>query len=723
MRSRTVSPWPGDRQVAASFVLSRPGSGMLAGCQAQSRSMAGQPSWAWGQASAPALLSVKAHGLQQAFVQRPVVQQQFGSRVQVIAPAAPDGPIPWPWKQAPAVSSVPVPAVRLGTPLPATPVQSQELFRLQAPGAAQISQRFPPLQLPTAASTAQQRSPAAAPAEKRAASAQPWDRRAGGDLAVAKDGAVVSAPDGVGGGSSSAARTYRFQGVPVVRLQSQQTTPSPALPTARTVLGNRAASQPGLLTVRARSVQPALLRGTHPQAPQLSVPPQPSAQASSQGSRPRVVRPGAITVPAPSPAAPMFAQKSVAVWEPVASVGQKFQPSPSPALNQRESSAPLLPSFTKSQLWAAVLAGQDRTASSECTTARTIFLHGACSAPGSVVAPSGAAGPFLAANMRPWDHVKAAKSYQLPSQEVLAALFSAATAEARATKRFVTPVATSTTSITISTSASLAATAASLAAPSTIATAATTAPASTVTSAAAAAAGPVASTGAEFAPAAEAAFAMAARVVEEASSDLAAAAVAAAGGRPGVASLQQTPNAHQHQANSPAWQVSPVLPVEALSAPASVSPVAPTPFRDLDVGRAEDRDAERNSGTARKSLVYSSTPDSGILTISSVASPLKSPSSCCSPSRMLASPRVYRSSPVRISASGRPSLQSASPAGGRSPPSGRRRRSTPPENHLSAWQQLYFNEVGRHPGTAEQFRAFVLHRGGQLPWCIARRVV
>ncbi|CAE8683984.1 unnamed protein product [Polarella glacialis] len=212
MRSRTVSPWPGDRQVAASSVLSRPGSGMLAGCQAQSRSMAGQPSWAWGQASAPALLSVKAHGLQQAFVQRPVVQQQLGSRVQVIAPAAPDGPIPWPWKQAPAVSSVPVPAVRLGTPLPATPVQSQELFRLQAPGAAQISQRFPPLQLPTAASTAQQRSPAAAPAERRAASAQPWDRRAGGDLAVAKDGAVVSAPDAVGGGSSSAARTYRFQG-------------------------------------------------------------------------------------------------------------------------------------------------------------------------------------------------------------------------------------------------------------------------------------------------------------------------------------------------------------------------------------------------------------------------------------------------------------------------------------------------------------------------------
>jgi len=39
------------------------------------------------------------------------------------------------------------------------------------------------------------------------------------------------------------------------------------------------------------------------------------------------------------------------------------------------------------------------------------------------------------------------------------------------------------------------------------------------------------------------------------------------------------------------------------------------------------------------------------------------------------------------------------------------------------WHQLYLQEVGRAPANADQFRAFVVHRGGDLPYVVARRAL
>lgn len=39
------------------------------------------------------------------------------------------------------------------------------------------------------------------------------------------------------------------------------------------------------------------------------------------------------------------------------------------------------------------------------------------------------------------------------------------------------------------------------------------------------------------------------------------------------------------------------------------------------------------------------------------------------------------------------------------------------------WRQLYLDEVGQLPDNANQFRAFVINRGGDIPYCLARRAL
>lgn len=155
---------------------------------------------------------------------------------------------------------------------------------------------------------------------------------------------------------------------------------------------------------------------------------------------------------------------------------------------------------------------------------------------------------------------------------------------------------------------------------------------------------------------------------------------------------------------SPIWQVSPVLAIEALSCP--ISPGAPS-FRDFQ--------SPGNSATPRKSLVYSTTPSSALITISSVATPLRSPGSISSPTKSHVSPTAAFRGALRH--------PQALVARISSPTSRQRRRSTPPEGSVIEWPELYIREVGRAPATAEQLRAFVINRGGQLPWCVARQYV
>lgn len=217
------------------------------------------------------------------------------------------------------------------------------------------------------------------------------------------------------------------------------------------------------------------------------------------------------------------------------------------------------------------------------------------------------------------------------------------------------------------------------------------------------------------APAAAAAAALAAKVAAEATATTTSLTAAAqAAGLPGS---QQTP---EHAAG---WQVSPVThAAEAKSGPASASPLVLTPL----LRNTWDSSPHGSGGTPRKSLVYSATPSSGgTLTISSVATPLRSPSSCCSPSRAQMSPHGFRS--TLLSTGRRSSVVVAGVASGSSPGAERRRRSSPPECSPSRlaerWHQMYVREVGRMPTTAEQLRAFVIHRGGDLPWCVARRII
>jgi len=172
-----------------------------------------------------------------------------------------------------------------------------------------------------------------------------------------------------------------------------------------------------------------------------------------------------------------------------------------------------------------------------------------------------------------------------------------------------------------------------------------------------------------------------------------------AAGKPGNPSTPISPRA---------WQVSPVLPVEAKSLPTSASPMV-----HLVARRESWAPSPGGSGTPRKSLVYSQTPSSGTVTISSVATPLRSPSSC-SPTKHATSLMSEGQASVVIG---------VAPAS--SSPATRRRRSSPPEgaNSAESWHRLYLREVGRHPATAEQLRAFVVHRGGHLPWVVARNIV
>jgi len=217
------------------------------------------------------------------------------------------------------------------------------------------------------------------------------------------------------------------------------------------------------------------------------------------------------------------------------------------------------------------------------------------------------------------------------------------------------------------------------------------------------------------------------------------------------------------------------------------------------------RDGDCSPGTPRRSLVYTPTPSSGMLTITSVATPLRTPTSVGTPYTIerttFASPRRPRSlSPITPHASlgggGRSPtygrrvsweayVQQASqrPSGGGSPlagatgfgrrSSGGRSRassgspSPPPPRRVPAapapagggsgrfafpdanacpswgsidptrstssgpdanwsvleWHRQYLEEVGRQPTSADQFRAFVINRGGELPYCVARRAV
>lgn len=220
------------------------------------------------------------------------------------------------------------------------------------------------------------------------------------------------------------------------------------------------------------------------------------------------------------------------------------------------------------------------------------------------------------------------------------------------------------------------------------------------------------------APAAAAAVALAAKVAAEATAT--SASLTAAAHAVGLPGPQQTPEHAAGCLQSPRWQVSPVTHAEALlSGPASASPLVPTPLWR----NTWDSSPHGSGGTPRKSLVYSATPSSGTVTISSVATPLRSPSSCCSPSRMQMSPHGFRT--TLLSTGRRPSVVVAAAALGSSPGAERRRRSSPPECSRLAerWHQMYVREVGRMPTTAEQLRAFVIHRGGDLPWCVARRII
>jgi len=195
---------------------------------------------------------------------------------------------------------------------------------------------------------------------------------------------------------------------------------------------------------------------------------------------------------------------------------------------------------------------------------------------------------------------------------------------------------------------------------------------------------------------------------------------------------------------------------------------------------------ENSPSSPCQSLDYTPTASSlkSLLTISSVATPLRTPASSIanmSPSRISAvmsprtpwsqarhsiagrlsiagrsplagSPSLGGCSPTRPSPT-RPSLGGCSPTRGhcsppgvpprsptrgpcspsrssprkslpRSPP---RRKSGPRASNGWArameWQQLYLQEVGRLPDNANQFRAFVLNRGGELPWSVARRAL
>lgn len=139
---------------------------------------------------------------------------------------------------------------------------------------------------------------------------------------------------------------------------------------------------------------------------------------------------------------------------------------------------------------------------------------------------------------------------------------------------------------------------------------------------------------------------------------------------------------------------------------------------------------ENSPGTTRRSLVYTPTASStkSFLTITSVATPLRTPTSAAnmSPSRILAmmSPRTPWSA-ARSSNAGRSPLASAgsptrSPIRRRSSRCGRRSSAG---QRAMEWRQLYLEEVGRLPANANQFRAFVLNRGGELPYCVARRAL
>lgn len=135
------------------------------------------------------------------------------------------------------------------------------------------------------------------------------------------------------------------------------------------------------------------------------------------------------------------------------------------------------------------------------------------------------------------------------------------------------------------------------------------------------------------------------------------------------------------------------------------------------------RDGDLSPGTPRRSLVYTSTTSSGMLTITSVATPLRTPVSVMSPSRMHSPTKgwsfVVRSPRAADASQRSPTRQQRLSAG---------TVSLCTLNGLAAgqvvdWHMLYLREVGRHPVSADQFRAFVLNRGGHLPYCVARRVV
>lgn len=113
--------------------------------------------------------------------------------------------------------------------------------------------------------------------------------------------------------------------------------------------------------------------------------------------------------------------------------------------------------------------------------------------------------------------------------------------------------------------------------------------------------------------------------------------------------------------------------------------------------RLPTQDGPLSPGTPRRSLVYTPGSSNSLVSISSVATPLRSP----------AGPQSPTSRTVKATSS-------SWVAGPRSS-NGHETRIGPLE--------LYMQQVGRLPCNPDQLRAFVLNRGGQISYSLAKRLV
>eukprot|EP00441_Pelagodinium_beii_P044718 CAMPEP_0197622954 /NCGR_PEP_ID=MMETSP1338-20131121/3058_1 /TAXON_ID=43686 ORGANISM="Pelagodinium beii, Strain RCC1491" /NCGR_SAMPLE_ID=MMETSP1338 /ASSEMBLY_ACC=CAM_ASM_000754 /LENGTH=677 /DNA_ID=CAMNT_0043192759 /DNA_START=50 /DNA_END=2083 /DNA_ORIENTATION=+ len=661
MRSRTVSPWPGDRKAVTVRL----------------------PAWAAGQAMLPvASAPLPVTG------QMPM-SQGLGASLGT-----------WPVRQPPMpMSMASTPSLRstwqASYPLPAPPIP-----RLQLPGSLQASQKI--VQARQVLGNRQEATHDVSRSTTPPASAIRSGSAPARSMVAKKVPAVpvTSMISALSGSERGRALTRAFppnligsntrSGLAQAEglAQPSQRTVVRSQTTGRVHAANPHRAPQPVVVVRSQSLQPHLQTRTG------------SLSARAEGHGPRIVRPGAITVPAPSQfaRAPALASQrgaEVLGWTPLISVGTAVPPLLSTAKCQQLAAA------------AAAIAGQEYLALSEPTTARTLCPQ-IPSLPASASAPP--AGPSLGCGI----------PTLIDTAAVLSGIPEAAQTCAPAT-------VSAGTSAPIAHSAALPDTiAAKQPEDSGLSNPETERP----PMASGAPDGGKVSNGAdegkaELQPSPSTAIASTPQKPEESTghpsngqpvrtavppvameavtSRVSLADAVAAAGMPGNGSTPTSPKA---------WQVSPVLPAEAKSMPTSASPMV---HMAMAMREPWDR-SPGGSGTPRKSLVYSQTPSSGTVTISSVATPLRSPSSCCSPAKLLTSMVSDGQGSVVIG---------AAPTASVSSPAARRRRSSPPEGSRTAetWHQLYLREVGRNPATAEQLRAFVLHRGGHLPWVVARRIV